>query len=70
MKKKEEENGKSYLAEFAYGDSLGISVFDLNIGRLFSTSWEYQSSTQIRPSFQQPLKHFYRMLKYRGLWEG
>jgi hypothetical protein len=38
--KNEEENGKSYLAEFAFGDSLGISVFTLKIGRLFSTSWE------------------------------
>jgi hypothetical protein len=37
---KEEEYGKSYFIEFVFGDSLGIYVFNLNIGRLFSTSEE------------------------------
>jgi hypothetical protein len=56
MKKKREENGESYLTEFAYGDSRGISVFNLNIGRLFSTSWELvpfgrqNSNGNLRPS--------------------
>jgi hypothetical protein len=40
MKKKREENGKSYLADFVYKILLGISVLNLKIGRLFSTSWE------------------------------
>lgn len=37
-KLKEEEYGESFFIEFVFGDSLGIFVFNLKIGRLFPVS--------------------------------
>jgi hypothetical protein len=35
MKKKKEEYGKSYLTEFAFGDSLGVSEFNKKLAGYF-----------------------------------